>query len=58
MIKITRTNKPDVLVQNAENWTKEYLIAKDLYEASRSIENKKALEKTEKKYNHLEVKTS
>ena len=58
MIQLTRTKKPNVLVVNAENWTKEYLKAKEIYEASRNPENKKALEKTEKKYNHRDVKDS
>lgn len=58
MIQVTRTKKPNVLVVNAENWTKEYLKAKEIYEASRNPENKKALEKIEKKYNHIDVKDS
>lgn len=58
MIKITRTDKPNVLVQNAENWTVEYLEAKSIYENSRTLENKKALQRIEKRYNHDEIKSS
>lgn len=58
MIKITRTNKPNVLVVNAENWTKEYLKAKEDYFNSRTLENKKKLQLIERRYNHDEVKSS
>lgn len=58
MIKVARTEKPIVLVSNAENWTKEYLVARENYIESKTIENKNALNSIEKKYNQEEVKTS
>lgn len=58
MIQVTRTKKPDVLVQNAENWTNEYLNAKQVYDNSKTLENKKNFQNIEKRYNHNEVKTS
>lgn len=58
MIKLTRTKKPAVLVQNAENWTIEYLTAKNIYDNSKTSENKKIFQNIEKRYNHNEVKTS
>ena len=58
MIQVTRTKKPDVLVQNAKNWTIEYLKAKQIYEQSKTTENKNDFQNIEKRYNHNEVKTS
>ena len=58
MIKITRTEKPNVLVQNAESWTVEYLEAKAIYENERTLENKRKLRAIEKRYNQDEVKSS
>jgi uncharacterized protein (TIGR02646 family) len=58
MIQVTRTKKPDVLVQNANNWTIEYLKAKEIYENSKTTENKKIFQNIEKRYNHNDVKTS
>lgn len=56
MIQITRTGKPNVLELNAENWTEEYLKAKEKYTNDSTQENKKAFERIEKRYNNLEVK--
>lgn len=58
MIKVTRTAKPNVLVQNSLSWTNEYLIAKQEYNVSKTLDNKKTLNTVEKRYNHKEVKTS
>jgi uncharacterized protein (TIGR02646 family) len=58
MIQVTRTEKPDVLVQNAKNWTIEYLKAKQIYDISKTPENKKTFQNIEKRYNHNEVKDS
>lgn len=58
MIQVARTNKPDVLVQNAENWTIEYLKAKQIYEESKTVEHKKIFQNIEKRYNQSEVKDS
>ncbi|GIZ08066.1 retron system putative HNH endonuclease [Flavobacterium sp. UMI-01] len=58
MIQVARIQKPEVLVQNAKNWTVEYLNAKAIYDNSNTPENKKTFQNIEKRYNHLEVKTS
>lgn len=58
MIQLTRTKKPAVLDQNAQNWTIEYLEAKEIYYISKTPENKKTVQNKEKRYNHNEVKTS
>ncbi|WP_348800173.1 retron system putative HNH endonuclease [Flavobacterium adhaerens] len=58
MIQVTRRNKPPVLDENAENWTIDYLKAKQVYDISKTPENKKAFQNIEKRYNHIEVKTS
>lgn len=56
MIKLTRTKKPAVLVQNAKNWTIEYLKAKQIYQDSNTPDNKKILQNIENRYNQTEVK--
>ena len=43
MIQLTRIQKPTILVQNAENWTIEYLEAKEIYNISKTPENKKTV---------------
>ncbi|MDQ5929799.1 MAG: hypothetical protein QG594_1580 [Bacteroidota bacterium] len=58
MIQVTRTKKPVVLVENAQNWTIEYLKAKQIYDTSKTPENKKTVQNIEKRYNHSDVKTS
>ena len=44
MIKVTRTAKPNVLVQNSLNWTEQYLLAKEVYNQSNTLANKRAIE--------------
>ncbi|UPQ80512.1 TIGR02646 family protein [Flavobacterium azooxidireducens] len=58
MIKVTRTAKPNVLVQNSLNWTEQYLLAKEVYTQSNTLANKKAIGKAEKRYNHTDVKSA
>jgi uncharacterized protein (TIGR02646 family) len=58
MIKVNRTEKPDILLQNANNWTENYLTANANYSENKTPENKKLFEKVEKKYNHETVKTA
>jgi uncharacterized protein (TIGR02646 family) len=58
MIKVNRTEIPDILLQNANNWTVNYLIAKANYSENNTSENKKLFEKAQKKYNHETVKNA
>ncbi len=58
MIQFTRTAKPNVLVQNAENWTTEYLQAKENYNNLKTSESKNILKNIENRYKHIEVKAS
>ncbi len=58
MIKVIRTDKPNILIENAEVWKTNHLIAITIYEQNRTLENKKTFETTQKKYNQKEVKTA
>lgn len=58
MIRAIRTSKPTILVQNATNWSVEYIKAKQNYEISKSSADKKIFQSIEKRYNHSEVKTA
>lgn len=62
MIKVTRSEIPEVLVDKATNWTNEYLEAKEVYSQQNTEEEKKAakkkVESIEKKYNHKDVRKS
>ena len=58
MIKVNRKEKPLILIENDKIWTKNYLIAKENYSQNKTLENKKLVEKAEKKYNNKTVKAS
>jgi uncharacterized protein (TIGR02646 family) len=58
MIFVERNNKPQILIDYADTWTKEYLEARNDYEGNKTPEQKKLVEKAEKKYNHNQVKDS
>lgn len=50
MIKVTRSEIPEVLVDKATNWTNEYLEAKEVYSQQNTKEEKKAAKKKSRKY--------
>lgn len=56
MIFVNRTTKPQILEDNAESWTKDYLEARDVVAANPTDANKKAATAIENRYNKTQVK--
>jgi len=60
MIKVVRTNKPEILAQHADQWKADYLTARAALDAAPSPEEKKQAKKVkdaiEKKYNHPQIR--
>lgn len=56
MIRVRRTAEPGALTRNGERWKEEYRAAIEAYRRHPTAENKLQLSRSEKKYNHRDVR--
>ncbi|MCX6270100.1 MAG: TIGR02646 family protein [Bacteroidetes bacterium] len=58
MIRVNRTPKPTILIDNEDTWLNNYLRADKKYSDNPNPANKKGKDTAERKYNHSEIKTA